>query len=87
MRRGTRRAHAYERIKGKKYCGLMLEFGTVVHVKFQGKLQGGLLRERWGVGVWLGKRWSNDEHIVSMSSGKVVRARDVRPMPEKESFD
>ena len=38
----------YERIKGKRYHGLMLEFGSSVRVKYQGKLQGGLLKERWG---------------------------------------
>ena len=49
----------YERIKKKKkYGGEMFEFGSIVHVKLQGKLQGGLMRERWVRGVWLGKRWS-----------------------------
>ena len=77
----------YERIKGKRYHGLMLEFGSAVRVKFQGKTQGGLMKERWGSGIWLGKRWSSDEHLVSMGNGKIVRARDVRPMPDSESFD
>ena len=77
----------YERIKGKRYHGAMLAFGSMVRVTIQGKLQGGLMKERWGLGVWLGKRWTIDEHIVSLSNGKVVRARDVRPMPDDEAFD
>ena len=77
----------YERIKGKKYHGEMFEFGSVVHVKLQGKLQGGLMQERWVTGVWLGKRWSSDEHIISLPNGKVVRARDARPEPDERAFD
>ena len=32
----------YERTKGKRYGGLVFEFGSAVRVKYQGKLQGGL---------------------------------------------
>ena len=77
----------YERVKGKRYHGQMHEFGSAVRVKYQGKLQGGLMKERWGSGVWLGKKWASDEHLVSMGNGKIVRARDVRPMPEDQAFD
>ena len=64
----------YERIKKKKYWGEFFEFGSVVHVKLQGKLQGGLLGERWVRGVWLGKRWGSDEHVLSLADGNVVGA-------------
>ena len=77
----------FEMVKGKKYHGLMLEFGCAVLVKCQGKLQGSLMKERWGNGVWLGKKWASDEHLVSMGNGKIVRARDVRPMPDDQAFD
>ena len=77
----------YERIKGKRYHGQLLEFGRAVRVKFQGKLQGGLMKARWCAGVWLGKKWSSDEHVVSLANGRVVRARDVRPMPDDQAFD
>ena len=77
----------YERIKGKRYHGTMMEFGSVVSVKYQGKLQGGLMKERWGRGIWIGKRWTSDEHLVCLPSGRVVRARDVRAVPEDESYD
>ena len=45
------------------------------------------MKERWGSGIWLGKRWTSDEHLVSMGNGKMVRARDVRPMPDDQAFD
>ena len=77
----------YERIKGKRYHSEMFEFGSVVSVKLQGRLQGGLMRERWVSRIWLGKRWHTDEHLVALDSGKVVRARDARPELDSMSFD
>ena len=77
----------YERIKQKKYHGEMVEFASMVMVKLQGKLQGGIMKDRWIPGLWLGKKWSSDEHIVSVASGRVVRARDVRLFPPDRAFD
>lgn len=77
----------YERMKQNKYHGEMVEFGSMVMVKLQGKLQGGIMREGWIPGLWLGKRWTTDEHLVSIASGKVVRARDVRLFPLDQAFD
>jgi hypothetical protein len=68
----------YERVKQKKYRGEMVEFASMILVKLQGKLQGGIMKERWIPGLWLGKRWTTDEHVVPVASGRVVRARDVR---------
>ena len=45
------------------------------------------MREGGIPGLWLGKRWTTDEHLVSIASGKVVCARDVRPFPPDQSFD
>ena len=45
------------------------------------------MKERWGTGTWLGKKWSSDENMVSLANGKVVRARDVRPLPDDQAFD
>ena len=47
-----------------------------------GKPRGGLAQPRWLKGVWLGKRWNSDEHIVSIPGGRVVRARAARPHPD-----
>ena len=77
---------AYERVKGRKYHGHVYEFGSVVLHNIPGKPQGRLMSERWFRGVWLGKRWGTDEHIVS-HQGSVVRARTVRPDPEGKNWD
>ena len=31
-------------------------------------------------GVWLGKRFTTDDHVIGLANGKVVRTRNVRPM-------
>ena len=65
----------------------MVPFGSMVYIKIPGKLQGGIMAERWLPAVWLGKKWSSDEHVVSLASGKIVRARDARPFPDDEPYD
>ena len=45
------------------------------------------MQERWGTGIWIGKRWVTDEHLVSLPNGRVVGARDVRAAPADEAFD
>ena len=45
------------------------------------------MEARWLPGVWLGKRWTTDEHIVALPGGTVARAREVRPMPDDQAFD
>ena len=76
-----------ESLKGKRYHGLMVPFASMVYLKIPGKLQGGVMAERWLPGMWLGKKWSSDEHVVSLSSGRVVRGRDARPFPDDELYD
>ena len=75
---------AYERLKDKPYRGEILEFGCQVHHRVPGKTQGGLLAARWHTGVWLGKRFASDEHLVSMPDGTVVRARSVQAFPVEQ---
>ena len=45
------------------------------------------MEARWIPGVWLGKRWSTDEHDVATPGGTVARAREVRPMTDDQAFD
>jgi len=78
---------AYERIRGKKYTGEMIEFGRRVYHMFPGKHQGGSMRERWGTGVFLGKLWSSDEYMIFGDDGKLVKARSIKFMLDKESWD
>ena len=78
----------YERLKGRKYAGVFLEFGAQVMLKVSGKLQGGLMQERWVDGTWLGMRWSSQEHLVARAcDGVVVRTRAVREVPRAVTLD
>ena len=47
---------AYERVKGRAYNGVMLEFASVVLYKLSAKVQGGVMQPRWETGLWLGKQ-------------------------------
>ena len=74
----------YERLKGKGSRGEILEFGSMVMLRLAGKVQGGLMQERWVEGIWLGVRFHTGEHIVArLSDGQVVRTRAVRELPRK----
>ena len=78
----------YERAKGKRYLGEVLRFGQPVMLRVTGKVQGGLMTERWVEGIWLGKRFHSDEHIVCRTSdGEVVRTRSVKSLPCKVTME
>jgi len=78
---------AYERVKGKKYKGEMLEFGRKVFHRHAGNVQGGNMEKRWGEGIWLGKKVASNEHIIAMKTGEVIQARSVMLKTESESWD
>ena len=81
---------AYERVRGRRYGGLLYEFGQVILSQIPGKPEGGVIAPRWIKGIWLGKLWGTDEHIVTEPGGGVVRARSVKPHVEqwdRELFD
>ena len=61
---------------------MLLEFASVVLYKVSAKVQGGVMAARWMKGLWLGKRWGAEEHIVSTGDGKVIRCCAVKPHPE-----
>ena len=44
------------------------------------------MMERWVQGVWLGKRFTTDEHIIGLENGKVVRTRNVRPKSLEDTW-
>ena len=74
---------AYERLKLKKHHGEFVKFGAKVMYRVQGKVEGGVVTERWFEGIWLGKRFHTEEHIVAnLLSGKVVRTRAIRQLPK-----
>ena len=78
---------AYERLKGKTYKGVIHEFGSVILHRIPEKPQGGLMMERWVQGVWLGKRFTTDEHMIGLENGKVVRTRNVRPKTLEDTWN
>jgi hypothetical protein len=68
----------YQRLKGRRFMGNMLEFGSPVMFRVSGKVAGGIMQERWFPGVWVGKKLHTDEHMVMKEDGLVVRSRAVR---------
>jgi hypothetical protein len=78
---------AFERVKGKRYKGEMVEFGRKVMCKIPCKPEGGLMQERWVRGVWLGKRFMSDEHLVVVEDGSVCVTSAVRLLPVSDSWD
>ena len=69
----------YEKIRGEKYIGEMLEMGCCVYYRIPvDAAEGGNMSERWLSGVWLGKKQSSDEHLVGLGNGKVSTTRSVR---------
>ena len=73
----------YERVRGRRYGGLLYEFGQVVLGKIPGKPEGGVVAPRCIKGIWPGKLSGADEHIVTEPGGGVVRARSVKPNVEQ----
>ena len=53
---------AYEKVKGRDYFGLMLEFGSVVLHKASAKMQGGVMAPPWLKG-YLKKDTSEQETV------------------------
>ena len=78
---------AYERLKGKTCNGVIHEFGRVILHWIPEKPQGGLMLERWVQGVWLGKRFTTDGHVIGLENGKVVRTRNVRPKSLEDTWN
>ncbi len=84
VKRATGRT-AYEMLKGRRYTGTFAEFGQKVHYMVAQRPRGGDMQQRWHTGIWLGKLWRSDEHLL-FSSGRVVRARCIRGLPETDSW-
>ena len=56
---------AYERIKGRRYTGLILEFGMSIFYLVSVEVQGEDMEPRWRRGIWLGKRFGTEDHAIS----------------------
>ena len=45
------------------------------------------MTSRWKTGMWIGKEWSSDEHMIATDKGHVVRSRSVKACPEKPTLE
>ena len=75
----------HERIRGRHYNGEVVEFSETVN----NKLPVGDLSKadsRWGLGIWLGKSLSSDEHYVGTENG-VSRMRSIWRKVEAERWN
>lgn len=71
----------YQRIKGRAFHGELAPFGSAIMFRVVGKVKGGELTDRWLPGVWLGKRFASDEHLVALrDSGRVFRCRSIQAL-------
>ena len=77
---------AEQRLKGKQAEQYVLEFGAACMFRVVGKVEGANMSERWLTGLWLGKKFGTEEHIVLRPDGLVVRARAVREIEKKISL-
>ena len=70
---------SHHRLHGSPYNGELVRWGSVVHLKLDNTVAGGLMQTRWSCGVWLGKAHGSDEHLVSLLDGSGLRrARTVK---------
>eukprot|EP00972_Heterocapsa_arctica_P098681 14561972-Heterocapsa_arctica.AAC.1 len=60
----------------------------MVHNRIAGALQPGhgKLEPRWSDGVWLGKRYESDEHLIGTADG-VVKCRAIAQKPTKPRWN
>ena len=73
---------AYKKIRGRPYSGGMFEFGQCILYKISSKVHGGDMGPRWAKGIWLGKRFTTEEHVIGTIDGVVAIAGAVREHPE-----
>ena len=79
---------AYERLKRRPHRGVLLPFDAAVMFRVAGKVPGIVMKERWHLGTWLGKRFQTEEHIVARKGdGLVVRSRAVKAIPQETTLD
>ena len=77
----------YERLKANRQMGDMYEFGPIIDIQLKGKPEGESMQPGWVAGIWLGKIWASDEHVVAMFGGKIARVREMIPEVGERAFD
>ena len=69
---------SFERVKGKRFNGDIIRFANPVMMRVAGKVQGGVMSERWYEGLYMGMRFRTDEAVVMRLSNCVVRTRLIQ---------
>ena len=76
------RMAAHDRLMCKNYPSEVLPLASLVMLRVV------FTAERWYEGVWLGKRFYTEEHLVARATGGVVvRTRSVQSFPNTMSMD
>lgn len=75
---------AWYYIRGKEYAGELCELGENILYKIAG-MTGNKLALRWERGLWLGKDFESDGHLVGRGT-TLVKARTIRRLPEGERW-
>ena len=76
----------YERIKGKKFKGELIEFGErILYYKIEEQAFTQDLEPRWHQGIWLGFDIDNHQRIIGTPEG-IVKANTVKRRPIEERW-
>ena len=73
----------YQRRKGKKFGGTVVEFGEKILFLRAKSVGRDKFDSRWEDGIWLGIREESGEHIIGTKDG-VLKARTIRRRATKE---
>jgi hypothetical protein len=76
---------AYFYVCGKEYTGEIVELGETILFK-DPMNKGGKIDSDMDEGIWLGKDWLSDEHLVAKGSDK-YKARTIRRLPEEKRWN
>ena len=70
---------AHHRLHGRPYRGELVPMCTGVLFRHQHEVHGGLMRERWSAGMWVGKSMATGEHqIWPLDGSRIVNSRSIR---------
>ena len=69
----------FERVIGNRFNGDVLRFASPLLMRVAGKVQGGVMSERWFEGLYMEMRFRTNEAIVlRLSDGVMVRTRSIQ---------
>ena len=79
---------SFERLKGKRFNGDLVRFANPVMMRVAGKVQGGVMAERWFEGLYMGMRFHTNEAVVMrLLDGVMVRTRSIQSQERQVSKD